>query len=212
MKTTIYITTILLIGFTTITCNKENSTNETKYTYLSQSIEPYKFETGTYWIFKNDSTNTIDSLVVINTENDFFWSPPPVHGQSGTKSEYFKMNIESSLTSDLYNDYLTSNYIKRNGGGEYGQNGQPIFIADSDIGTEFNGMEIIGKYQTLIINNHTFSDVVKSKITESQQYESIFINDTYLYYSNDIGLIKKVSDLGNGKFESWSIVRWNVKK
>lgn len=212
MKKTHYKLTLFLIGFTIISCNKEDTVDEINYSYLSESIKPFKFMAGTYWIFQNDSTEILDSIVVISTENDFYWSPPSIQGQAGGKSEYFQMNLKSFLTLDIYNDYLTNYYIKRNGGGDYGENGQPIYLANRDIGTEFNGMTIIAKYESLTINSNTFENIVETKITDSLQYQPMFDNNTYLYFSDSIGLIKKVTDLGNGNYDSWSIKKWNLKK
>lgn len=205
-----YISTLFLFGIILVSCVKENSDNKTIYRYLSEDIKPYKFKTGSYWVFQNDTTGTLDSITIISTENDFYWGPPSIHGQSGVKHEYYKINLISHASSQTYNDYLTDHYIKRNGGGEYGQNGQPIFMSKSDTGTEFNGMSIIAKFPSLTINNNTFNNVVVTKITASHQYQAVYIYDTYLYFSDSVGLIRKIADLGNGNLESWSIKRWTV--
>ncbi len=212
MKKTFYILTLFILILTIVSCNKDNIDDETSYSNLSESLKPYKFKEGSYWIFQNDTTLIFDSIIVTSTENDFYWSPPPVHGQSGHKHEYYKINFKSFTTFQTYNDYLTNHYIKRNGGGEYGENGQPIFMTTSDTGAVFNGMKINAKFQSMTINGNTFMNVIETKITASQQYQPMFSNDTYLYYTETIGLIKKVTDLGSGNFESWSIKRWTVIK
>ena len=212
---TLFILTFVVIGLTFSSCRKDKSidnSDPTKCFYLNASIKPYQYKTGSYWIYKNDTTGILDSVVVTSTENDFYWLQPPVHGQTGSKYEYYKINFKSFATSLTYNDYLTMYYIKRNGGGDYGQNGQPIFMANSDTGSVFNGMKIIAKFSTMTISSNTFSNVVETKITASQQYQPMFTNDTYLYFTDSIGLIKKVTDLGGGNFESWSIKRWAVMK
>jgi len=206
---------MLFIGLTIFSCRKDEAVDneeQTTYSYLSESMKPYKFRTGSYWVFKNDTTGILDSIVVTSTENNFVWSVPPVHGQPGSKDEFYKINLKSFTTSLTYNDYLTHYYIKRNGGGAYGQDGQPIFMADSDIGAVFNGMKIIAKFPTMTINSNIFKNVVETKITASQQYQPNFSNDTYLYFCDSIGLIKKVTDFGGGNVESWSIERWAVMK
>jgi len=212
---TLFTLIIAFIGLTLFSCRKDKNADNsdlTKYFYLSNSLTPYKFKTGSYWIYENDSTSTLDSVVVTSTENDFYWSPPSVHGQPGTKYEFYKINLKSFATSQTYNDYLTNSYIKRNGSGDYGQNGQPIFMANRDTGTIFNGMKIIAKFPTMTINSNSFINVVETKITASQQYQPMFSYDTYLYFTDTIGLIKKVTDLGSSNLESWSIKRWAVTK
>ena len=168
--------------------------------------------TGSYWIFINDTSGIEDSILVTSTVNDFYVSAAGINAKSSIKEEFFQINLKNFSTSNIYNDYLTISYIKRNGGGFYGQNGQPIYIAESDTGTEFNGMTIIAKYSTFTINSNTFNNVVATKITASQQYQPMFSNDTYLYFCDSIGLIKKVTILGSGNVESWSVLRWSVIK
>jgi len=55
-------------------------------------------------------------------------------------------------------------------------------------------------------------DVDKVKITAANQYQPEFDYDTYLYYTDTVGLIKKETDLGGGNIESWTLKRWNVIK
>lgn len=209
----IFIYIILCVSL--LSCHKDKIVEEpptpTTYRYIEESLKPYKFKTGSYWIFENDTTGLLDSVIVLYTQNDFYWSTPQVHGQAGTKSEYFEINLKSFFTNLSYNDYLTFNFIKRNGGGTYGTNGQPIFIANSPVGSGFNGMEISSKLPTITINSHIFNNVDVVKITALNQIQMEFTNDTYLYYSDSIGLIKKVTILSNN-IESWSIKRWGVIK
>ena len=211
MKRSISIFTILTISLAISSCQEDDQTPIT-IRYLNESIKPYKFMTGSYWIFINDTSGIEDSILVTSTVNDFYVSAAGINAKSSIKEEFFQINLKNFSTSNIYNDYLTISYIKRNGGGFYGQNGQPIYIAESDTGTEFNGMTIIAKYSTFTINSNTFNNVVATKITASQQYQPMFSNDTYLYFCDSIGLIKKVTILGSGNVESWSVLRWSVIK
>ncbi len=207
---------IVISSLSVMFCNKNEekslTPSEIKIEYLQQSITPYKFKTGSYWVYENDTSGILDSVIVLNTENDFYWSVPQVHGKNGIKSEYFKINLQSLLTNIIYNDYLTYNFIKRNGGGEYGNKGQPIFVTNSSIGYGFSGMVINSKFPNIIIKNHNFSNVVVSKITSVNQYQIEFTNDTYLYYSDSIGLVKKITQINSSNIDSWSLKRWNIKK
>jgi hypothetical protein len=199
------------IGLLLISCRNDKE-DKPNYVPLSESIKPYKFKTGSYWIYVNDTTGDWDSIRVTSIENDLYWCPPPMHGSLGQQYEYYKINLENFRTFETYNDYLTSYWIKRNGGGQYGELGQPIFMANEEIGEEFNGMEIIDKLPAMEILGNTFFNVDKIKITATNQYQIEFEYDTYLYYSNTIGLIKWETDFGEGNIESWSIKRWNVIK
>lgn len=214
--------TISVFVLTINSCRKENIVDDTnyppsgedKYVYLNEKLNPYKFKTGSYWIYENETTAELDSVYVISTETDFFMWIPPLHGNGPAKfAEYYKINLISSLhsiDSTGYNDYLVFDYIKRNGHGYI--DGQLMFTMDEHPGYDFLGMKIIANYPTMTINNHTFNNVTQTKITASEQYQPMFDHDTQLFFTDTIGLIKKVTDLGNGAFETWSIKRWSVLK
>ena len=102
--------------------------------------------------------------------------------------------------------------MKRNGGGTWGEKGQPIYMSNSAVGTTFNGMEISSQLNTLNVNGITFNNVTKIKITSANQIQPEFSNDTYLYYSDSVGLIKKEIILGINNIESWSIKHWKIVK
>ncbi len=210
---TFFIFTILFIELTISSCYMGDE-EDLPPAYIQDEIVPYEFKTGSYWIYENDSTSVLDSVIVSSTENGFYWLPLPSHGEGGTKHEYYKINLKSFATSQTYNDYLTNYYIIRNGNEESEEAGQTIFSSFSDTGDSWHpaGMKIIAKFSTMTINDNIFNNVIETKITASEQKNQEFAYDTYLYFTNTIGLIKKVTDLGNGSFESWSIKRWSVIK
>lgn len=199
-------------------CHKDDKpsadqTLETEYRYIQESIKPFEVKTNSYWVYKNDSTGVQDSVSVLSTETGMIWTTPQVHGQGGgTLSEYYKINLKSYLNNTFYNNFILNDFMKRNGGGTWGQDGQPIYIANSAVGTTFNGMEISSKLNTLNINGITFNNITKVKITAANQIQPEFSNDTYLYYVDTVGLIKKEIVLGLNNIESWSIKHWKIVK
>ena len=209
---------ILFFCSTFIQCHKDDKpsadpTPQTEYHYIQESIKPFEVKTNSYWVYKNDSTGVQDSVGVLSIETGMIWTIPQVHGQGGgTQSEYYKINLKSYLNSTLYNNFIINNIMKRDGGGTWGQEGQPIYMANSAVGTSFNGMEISSKLNTLNINGITFNNITKIKITAANQYQQVFANDTYLYYVDTVGLIKKETVLGLNNIESWSIIRWKIVK
>ncbi len=209
---------ILCLSF--LACKKEKKTttepalkDSDKYYYLDAVIKPYLFKTGSYWVFENDSTGVLDSVIVTSTQTGFYQTYPAVHGNpGGSHVEFYKMNLKSCLTNTYYNHYLAGNSIKLNGGGEYGENGQSMYAANSPVGTEFSGMSIDSKFSTLTLKNNHFTNVDKVKIIAANQRKHEFTNDTYLYFTSAVGLIKKETLLGLNNIESWSIKRWHVIK
>ncbi len=73
-------------------------------------------------------------------------------------------------------------------------------------------MTIIAKFLSMNVGINTFSNVDQVQIIAAAQSLPEFTFDTYLYYSDTIGLLKKETILSPGNIESWSVKRWNVMK
>ena len=142
---------------------------------IKECLKPYVFRTDSYWIFKNDSTGLVDSLAVIEFDSGSYWRPPPVHGAPGQKWEYYNLVVKNFTDSNIYNEFLDRNCIRRNGGGDYGELGQPILIADGVDGDGYNGMEIIDILPELDLRGRTLFNVKEVKVTAS---ECIFLTKT----------------------------------
>lgn len=191
-------------------------TTQAHYYNLDPSILPYKFKVGSYWVYENDSTFVLDSIVVDSVSTGFITTFPNPHGTGfSTEEEFFKMYLHAFGSSKYYNECLIQKKIIRNFGGDFFHFlGQLIYLSNSPVGTSWQGqgMEITAKFLAMSVNSYNFNYVDEVKITAANQYQPEFAYDTYLYYTDTIGLIKKETILGTGNIESWSIKRWNVIK
>ena len=68
MNRTLTILIIIAIGQILHSCKPDD---ETQYYFIDEKMLPYEFNVGSFWIFENDTTKTIDSIVVTSIENDF---------------------------------------------------------------------------------------------------------------------------------------------
>ena len=76
-------------------CKKEEDTPvkpavQNIYHSLDTSLTHYKFKPGTYWVYRNDSTSSLDSIIIDSVESDFIVTVPGVHGGSSILSEFYK--------------------------------------------------------------------------------------------------------------------------
>jgi hypothetical protein len=202
---------IIITSLTLFSCKKSNEENKPiSYDNISQSMNNFKFNVGSYWVYENDSTQILDSIAVTSIKHDYFWKPPSAPGTgSNTKIEYYKINFHDFLNSTNFNDFIFSSLITR-GGNESPTFGQPILFHKYAVGYKLYGAEVIDSNVTIDLYGVIFTGVEKTKIIYAEQSQIEFSNDTYLYFKDSIGLIKKVVDLGNGSFESWSLKRWNI--
>jgi len=181
-------------------------------TYLDASINPYKFKQGSYWVYENDSTGVLDSLYIDSVSTGFFVSSPGIHGGPNSLMEFYKMYVHDVSASVFYNQTLLGYSMHKNFTGTWstGFHGQPVYISDAPLGTEYNGATIAAKFISMTVNAITFDNVDQIKITAAAQHDPEFDHDTYLYYCDLIGLLKKETLLSPGNIESWSIKRWHV--
>lgn len=191
-------------------CKKEDNPPDITYYYLPSTLTPYMFNAYTYWVYENDSTSVLDSIIVTSTKQGFFTQPPTHPGTpSYTQIEYYKVNLHSYFTNTDYVDFLFSGLITRNGD-ESPNFGQPVLLAQYAKGSKTFGAQVWDKIDTLSINGIMFHNIEVMKIIANEQHQGVFTYDTYLYYQDSIGLIKKITDQGDGNFDSWSLKRWHI--
>lgn len=168
----------------------------------------YVFESG-YWVYRDTATNEFDSISLVNCIHNFIY-PNPVNPHY---EEYYKMNFYSHSFNYSFNEFIITNYWKRNGGGEWGQLGQPVmhigqYANYPEVGNGFNGYQIMDIFPSYEVNGIEFSEVVWSRVFENQQYQHEFDYDTDLYFAPGVGIIRKayVDDLGVNHV--WDLVNW----
>jgi len=185
---------------------------------FSQDIDPVKgyfknnfvFESG-YWVYQDTSNADIDSISLTSCIHNYV-SPNPGWPDY---QEYYLMDYHSHTNNYDYNDYIITNYWKRNGGGYYGELGQPIMHIGQyqqlpEVGNGFNGYEIITIINELEIAGNIFYGVVVSRIYVDEQYQNEFFYDTDLYFAPDVGIIRKEYTDSNEVKHVWDLIDWQT--
>jgi hypothetical protein len=72
-------------------------------------------------------------------------------------------------------------------------------------------MKIIDIIPELDISGNSFSNVIQVKVIASEQYQQEFVYNTYLYFTDSIGIIRKVELISEEDIRSWSLIRRNTK-
>lgn len=204
MKKTVFFLVIIL-SFTN-GCRRDETT-PTPVFYIDNAYKSLIFKEQSYWIYKNNISNEIDSLVLTKADSGFYWNPPPIHGSSGTKREFNKMTIESKSFNYDYEDLIDSYGIRRNPETEWEICGRIYYSTKALDNLEF--------MDSLVINERVFFNIIKCHIVAADYVEgcsnSGFIFDTDLYTAPHFGVIRKVV-YKDQIIETWDLVRWLVLK
>lgn len=214
------IISLLFTLLITSSCKKEEekpptgSGSHTTYMHIHAGLDQFRFQSGSYWVYENDTTGALDSVVLTSTSTGWIITSPSVHGGPSTQAEIYKMFMHGFGTGLDYNHSLLGKSMYYNFTGTSivsGLHAQPIYLTDCTVGTISTGMEVLDQELTVSIGSNTFNSVDKMKVSfADQDPPAEFACDTYFYYADTLGLIKKESDLGSGNIESWSLIRWHV--
>ena len=203
----LFLSCLIILSFS---CKKDENAGDPSYTYISESVKPYIFKTGTWWCYAKDSSSVFDTLKLTSTETGFFWSELAINGSNGVKSEFFQMNLKSTFNGSEGNYYSAFDYMRKNGGGNFGEFGQPVLFTGQPVGYGFSGAKVDSLIPFYSVNGVVFNNVIKIKITKTEQYQVEYEKDTYLYFVPGIGLVRKETVLDSGQLDTWSLKSWNI--
>ena len=187
-------------------------------------LKPYKFKKGSYWVYQNDSTGILDSIVAIHDtllDNTYGISSSNYFSFTAYYSiDYYDYTFSKSYTDALATGYniLPTVSIFRATPREATQGpynvalGTPTLMFPHDTSYAFCGSRYVSAIASLTLNSYTFNNINKIKITKASECMVYFANDTYLYYTDSIGIIKRENILSTTNIESWSIKRWHIIK
>jgi len=164
-----------------------------------------------FWVYQDTATGVLDSITLISTQHGYY-GPNPAQPNY---TEYYKLNYYSHANKEFYNDFFWDMLWRRNGGGEWAQLGQPImdigqFAQYPEVGNGFNGYEILGIMDSLVVESQVFYNIVWSHIYKNQQYQQEFDYNTDLFFSEDVGIVKKVYTDENGFRQVWNLKNWEI--
>lgn len=212
-RTSFKIAAFVIVSVLLTYCKKEEPMTYFESKVDRDMLDKFMFNAGTYWVYEDEQTMELDSLVVLGWSTGFNTIPCP-HGcpsRRTSRYEYFVMWMMSITNGNGWNYYFDGDWFKYNGGGEYGHLGQPIFMYNEPIGNEFNGARIVDQLDSLTILGNTYYEVTKMKITQAEQFDIMFSDDLHFYFSEHVGLIRKEKLNQDGSVnKTWNLKRYEI--
>jgi hypothetical protein len=170
---------------------------------IANQLKKYSFEPGSYWIYQDSASGTIDSQSV------YYYSAQShtvigddYSGNGGWCNEYgdvFKMSI-ASVWNGIPHDSITFNIV--NGGG-----GPQISVSYSPPNTLYSVYSysaLQGQMVDTLTNFYVLGQTFAKVYRELSYYNSL------MYHVDNVGVIKWVfNDTINGQ-HTWNLLRYHV--
>jgi len=199
----------MLVLFVLLTASFELPAQSTIYVDIHLE-NCYTFYSG-YWVYQDSATLELDSIILIELKHGFYGPNPAIPNYR----EYYQLTLKHVNSGETYNEFYIVNEWKRNGGGTYGELGQPVFwvnISNHEpyIGYGYNGFEMIALFDSIAIGDNTFYQVCKSTVYADEQYQHEFDFDTDLYFAPHIGIVRMDYFDEGSVHHVWNLVNWDV--
>jgi len=165
----------------------------------------YIFQEG-FWVYRDTLTGETDSCSLESVHHGFY-SPNPVFTDY---REFYKVWYFSHSTGTTYNDHFMDYLWRINGGGEWGELGQPVMMVNyyGPMMGGYNGYEILAILDSIVLQNYVFYNAAWSHIEEEEQYQPEFEFDTDLYYVPGVGLARKEYTDDNLVHHVWELMNY----
>jgi len=201
----------LLIFLTFLSCKKQGdeesscSSNDWQFVYIASPLKSLFFKNGSYWIFKNDSTNSQDSLVV--TQYETGCEAVYLYQGTGGNWEYYKISYKSYPSGYQYYDMIELDMMQRNRHpSEYPSiQGWILFSTIDTTLYPWHPVHI----DSLKVKDQTFYQLQLSKHIN---YNNYFPTDSdFIYTAPNYGIVRRVNMDSTGK-HVWNLIRWKIIK
>src|ERR1035438_6938449 len=166
-----YFLLLLFLQLILVSCHKEES-QSVNYLYIDSRLLSQEFKTGSYWIYKNDSTSKTDCTFIFNARKDYYTY---FEGMGITSDIYFYdifYYYTNTVNGQPYDrDRIERTLIMRNPVRTIGnmQLGPALYYADSI------------KNDSLKVGSNMFYQVQKARV-----------DNTDFYTAKSVGLVKHI--------------------
>ncbi len=214
---------ILIFLFILVGCIKDEPITIPPTYYLPDNFKNWiYFKTGTYWIYKNDTTGIEDSIVVNESYNDIE-SMIGINQYNESKIMYYYEDI--TMVSYSYTEnikYHESAFIYINDPHAIGisctfakwditfgwpaYNNTLEFIYEPVLNSKLGRTSVSAIFDTLIVAGKLYFNVIQINDTLNTLDGGY---PTYYYFAKNYGLIKK-EIMETSEVVEWNLIRYNI--
>ena len=190
--------TTILCSILIFSCEPEGDTIPTSG--IDKGLYPFLFDTGSYWVYKDSVTGSLDSTIVTSIERKIIGTPTVPGGKPKTNSnnEMFEIRYVSYPTNTKFFNILIGGVMS-----EYEWWSGCVYLSGKQIGLESERAKINKVLDVLSVEGNEYHDVVQMRIRHPN-------DSSYLYYADGVGLIKKQKIIRDTITETSNLLRYNT--
>jgi len=170
--------------------------------YITSIMKKYSvFKPGSYWIYKNEISGSIDSNFITSTRSSYDKIKSDTVIESFTS--YHRGDFIQNLTCEANQCWLMTS----------GSYTGPFLINDNfhdnfiDSLNDYQIFKNVKMFDTLIINGKTYLNVLNTQYSDYSF--NLFEYELTFYLGESIGIIK-YREKTNGHDSTWSLLRYNI--
>jgi len=164
-----------------------------EFIQIDTAMHGFYFLPGTYWVYRNDSLNAIDSVVVTAVHTGC-----EIHGSylnMCVRADFYKMDFYSSRDKATGYDIIERNCLMRNWHPEYVDwwKGWGLFVTPAQL------------IDSMLVGNHVFYDLLESTSQGKNNPPHVTV-----YTAKNLGIVKKIYN--DPPAQTWNLVRWKINR
>lgn len=174
---------LLLLTFCTVMASCEKNSNIKggfDHQELDERLLPLLFDKGSYWVYEEEETATVDTIFLTEIEMDTL-GPYAIGNGYSESQQLFYLTYHSSV-SGFYEEQYVGYIISRGT-----VSGGYVYLASHQIGDVAMNASIADIHDSLFVNEQLYYHVVQMDISD----DSYLKQNMMLYYVDSVGLVKK---------------------
>lgn len=207
---------ILFISIIVIGCNRDEELNPESnrsfyYPLNSALVTNYLYQSGTWWVYKDLTDNSRDSIYVTNSINSVFTfiESPSLPGQGPKYHNYdsYEM-ILGGNTHETDRYYLFTDNFRTKFNLPYELTS--IFTYNESVDSTVSDFNRVAFYDSIQIQNIWYYDVAKTKIYTYYHSCCPIPDLDYYYISKEFGIIRKEIANTDSTYKIYELVNKNI--
>lgn len=180
-------------------CSDDEFGGGSSFASINENLYPLLFDVGSYWIYKNKDNDNTDTVKLVNTKIDTLY----INTGNGF-SQHLEIHILDYVStfygnfSDTYKGYVIMRGVNSS---------CFIYLSSFKIGDSSLNARIANIHDSLIINGATYIQVVEMEISEDGYN---LINDMRIFYSDSVGIVKKILFDNMTDSVTWELVDYEA--